>query len=126
MKTTILILGLLVAAPLGLIGAEPAKVAFVLGPQKSRHGDVVVIQEVLATSPNFAAGDKVVLRSPSGRVEVGVEIQPRLPAGVVFFPEHFNTPSVKDLIAAEIDPITRVIYHKQGPVAIERGSGDAS
>jgi len=67
----------------------------------------------------LAAGDKVVLRSPSGEVEVGIEIQPRLPAGVVFFPEHFNTPPVKDLIAAELDPITRVIYHKQGPVAIQ-------
>jgi len=67
----------------------------------------------------LAAGDKVVLRSPSGEVEVGIEIQPRLPAGVVFFPEHFNTPPVKDLIAAELDPITRVIYHKQGPVGIQ-------
>jgi hypothetical protein len=38
---------------------------------------------------------------------------------LVFFPEHFNTPPVKDLIAAEVDPITRVIYHKQGPVAIQ-------
>jgi formate dehydrogenase alpha subunit len=71
----------------------------------------------------LAAGDTVVLKSPAGQVgtiEVGIEIQPALPAGLVFFPEHFNTPPVKDLIVAEIDPVTHVIYHKRGPVAIER------
>jgi formate dehydrogenase alpha subunit len=67
-----------------------------------------------------AAGDTVVLKSPTGEVEVEIEIQPALPAGLVFFPEHFNSPPVKDLIAAEIDPVTRVIYHKRGPVAVER------
>jgi len=55
-----------------------------------------------------------------GSVKVGVEIRPALPSGLVFFPEHFNTPPVKDLIAAEVDPVTGVIYHKTGPVAIER------
>jgi formate dehydrogenase alpha subunit len=67
-----------------------------------------------------ATGDTVILKSPTGQVETGIEIQPALPAGLVFFPEHFNTPPVKDLIAAEIDPVTRVIYHKMGPVAVER------
>ncbi len=67
-----------------------------------------------------ATGDRVMLKSPTGKVEVGIEVQPALPAGLVFFPEHFNTPPVKDLIAAEIDPVTRVIYHKRGPVEIER------
>lgn len=66
------------------------------------------------------AGETVRLQSPQGEVEVAVEIQPALPAGLVFFPEHFNTPPVKDLIAAELDPLTRVIYHKMGPVAIQR------
>ncbi|MBI3611499.1 MAG: molybdopterin-dependent oxidoreductase [Nitrospirae bacterium] len=69
-----------------------------------------------------AAGDKVVLKSPMAAVEVGIEIQPALPSGLVFFPEHFNTPPVKDLIAAEIDSVTRVIYHKRGPVAIMKGA----
>jgi formate dehydrogenase alpha subunit len=68
----------------------------------------------------LASGDTVTLKSPTGSLKVGVEIRPALPAGLVFFPEHFNTPPVKDLIAAEIDPVTRVIYHKTGPVAIER------
>ncbi len=67
-----------------------------------------------------AAGDTVILKSPTGTAEVKVEVQPALPAGLVFFPEHFNTPPVKDLIAAEIDPVTRVIYHKRGPVSVER------
>ena len=64
-------------------------------------------------------GETVRLRSPQGEVEVGVEIQPALPAGLVFFPEHFNTPSVKDLLPVEVDPVTGVIYHKMGPVAID-------
>jgi len=72
-----------------------------------------------------AENDTVIVRSPSGRVEVEIEIQPRLPAGLVFFPEHFNTPPVKDLITHEIDPVTRVIYHKRGPVAIERAAAPA-
>ena len=72
-----------------------------------------------------ATGDRVMLKSPTGKVEVGIEVQPALPAGLVFFPEHFNTPPVKDLIAAEIDPVTRVIYHKRGPVEIERKPAQA-
>jgi formate dehydrogenase (NADP+) alpha subunit len=74
---------------------------------------------------SLASGDTVILKSPArdaGAVQVGIEIQPKLPPGLVFFPEHFNTPPVKDLIAAEIDPVTRVIYHKRGPVVIERGA----
>ncbi len=64
--------------------------------------------------------DRVKLRSPQGEVEVAVEVNRNLPAGLVFFPEHFNQPPVKDLIAPEIDPTTRVIYHKRGPVAVEK------
>jgi hypothetical protein len=33
---------------------------------------------------------------------------------------------VKDLIAAEVDPVTRVIYHKQGAVAIQANPKAAS
>lgn len=35
---------------------------FVLGPQRFESGDSITIENVLATSPNFGIGDKVVVR----------------------------------------------------------------
>jgi formate dehydrogenase alpha subunit len=68
----------------------------------------------------IAEGAKVRVRSALGSVEMGVELNPALPAGMTFFPEHFNEPPVKDLIACETDPVTRTPYHKLGRVAIEK------
>jgi formate dehydrogenase alpha subunit len=67
-----------------------------------------------------AAGDRVLLKSHLGEVEISAELNEFLPPGLVFFPEHFNDPPVKDLLACEVDPITRVPYFKRGRVAIER------
>lgn len=55
-------LGLLIATPLVLAGEHLAKVAFVAGPRFFQEGDKILIKEVLATSPNLAVGDKVVVR----------------------------------------------------------------
>ncbi len=68
----------------------------------------------------IADGEKVRVRSPLGAVEVGVELNPMFSAGMCFFPEHFNEPSVKDLIPCEADPVTGTPYYKSGRVAIER------
>ncbi len=67
-----------------------------------------------------SAGDRVRLKSSLGEVEVSVELNEFLPAGLVFFPEHFNDPPVKDLLACEVDPITQVPYFKRGWVAVEK------
>jgi formate dehydrogenase alpha subunit len=67
-----------------------------------------------------AAGDRVRLKSHLGETEAGAEIIENLPSGLVFFPEHFNDPPVKDLIACEVDPVTRVPYFKRGRVSIEK------
>lgn len=56
--------------------------------------------------------------SPQPQVEVEVEVQPELPAGFCVFPEHFNTPGVKDLLPATIDPVTQVPYFKRGEVTV--------
>ena len=65
-------------------------------------------------------GDSVRISSAGGSVLVPAEIREALPAGLVFFPEHFSDPPVKDLIPAEVDPVTGVIYHKSGSVLIEK------
>jgi len=67
-----------------------------------------------------AAGDRVRLKSPLGEVEVAVELDEFLPAGLVLYPEHFNDPPVKDLLVCEVDPLTQVPYFKRGRVAIEK------
>ena len=73
----------------------------------------------------ISEGESVRLRSPLGETAVAIEIQPALPPGLLFFPEHFSRPPVKDLIAAELDPVTRVVYHKSGPVALEKSAAPA-
>jgi len=61
------VLGLVAVAALGLGGEELSNVSFVLGPTHFQDGDQIVIQDVLATSTNLTAGDKVVVR---GRYEL--------------------------------------------------------
>jgi formate dehydrogenase alpha subunit len=56
--------------------------------------------------------------APNPSVEVEVEVQPSLPAGLCLFPEHFNAPPVKDLLPVTIDPVTRVPYFKRGQVTV--------
>ncbi|HLB02547.1 MAG TPA: molybdopterin-dependent oxidoreductase [Nitrospiria bacterium] len=78
------------------------------------------ISPVDAERLGVAGGEKVRVRSAQGFVEVGVELNPMFPAGMCFFPEHFNEPPVRDLIPCETDPITSAPYHKFGRVAIEK------
>ena len=48
--------------PPGPAGNGLANIPFVLGPKKFKAGDGIVIEQVLANSPNLAAGDRVVVR----------------------------------------------------------------
>ncbi len=68
----------------------------------------------------LADGAKVRVTSSIGRVELGVQSDPSLPANACFFPEHFNEPPVKDLIPVEVDPVTGVPTFKQAAVSIEK------
>jgi formate dehydrogenase alpha subunit len=63
---------------------------------------------------------RVKVTSPSGSVEVGVEVNLDLPAGSCRFPEHFNDPAVKDVLAMSVDPVTKAPVFKAGRVRIER------
>lgn len=64
MKTLIrLIIGFSLVACIGFAAvAELSNVSFVFGQKKFKDGDGIIIQQVLATSPKFAVGDKVVVR----------------------------------------------------------------
>ncbi|MFQ5587842.1 MAG: molybdopterin-dependent oxidoreductase [Nitrospiria bacterium] len=68
----------------------------------------------------LVTGDPVHIKSDLGQLEVKVELSPDLPKGLVQFPIHFNDPPLKDLLKAEIDPVTKVIYFRKGPVKLER------
>src|SRR6266850_1344667 len=63
MKTALgLAVGLLITASTGVAGEQVSGVAFVLGPKHFSDGNAITIEQVAATSPNFAAGDKVTVR----------------------------------------------------------------
>lgn len=63
MKTLIrLLLGFSLTACLSLAAGELSNTSFVVGQTIFKPGDAITIQQVLATSPNFAVGDKVVVR----------------------------------------------------------------
>lgn len=60
------------------------------------------------------------LTSQQGAVQVGVKADPDVLAGSCFYPEHFNEPPVKDLMAVEADSVTGVPYFKSTRVTIEK------
>ncbi|MBI3812286.1 MAG: NADH-quinone oxidoreductase subunit NuoG [Nitrospirae bacterium] len=65
-------------------------------------------------------GDRVRLRSDQGQAEVAVRIDAKYPPGMVFFPESFNQPPVKDLLTVALAPTTRMPAFKSGEVRIEK------
>jgi formate dehydrogenase alpha subunit len=83
-------------------------------------------KKVLQISPTDAEAlgvgndGRVKVTSPSGSVEVGVEINLDLPAGSCRFPEHFNDPAVKDVLAMSMDAVTKSPVFKAGRVKIEK------
>ncbi len=63
---------------------------------------------------------KVRVTSAKGSLVMGVHPNATLLPGTCFFPEHFNEPPVKDLMAVEIDPVTKVPSFKLTPVFVEK------
>ncbi len=68
----------------------------------------------------FGDGARVRVSSERGSLEMGVQADQALLPGACFFPEHFNEPPVKDLMAVEVDPVTGVPSFKLTAVAIEK------
>jgi formate dehydrogenase alpha subunit len=65
-------------------------------------------------------GAMVKLSSERGSLEIGVQVDQSVAPGTCFFPEHFNEPPVKDLMAVQIDPVTGVPAFKRTGVTIEK------
>jgi predicted molibdopterin-dependent oxidoreductase YjgC len=63
------------------------------------------------------------LTSLQGAVRLGVKSDPNVLPGTCFYPEHFNEPPVKDLMAVEADSVTAVPYFKATRVKIEKVGG---
>jgi len=65
-------------------------------------------------------GSKVRVTSERGSLQLGVQADASLAPNTCFFPEHFNEPPVKDLMAVHVDATTGVPSFKQAWVSIER------
>jgi formate dehydrogenase alpha subunit len=64
-------------------------------------------------------GDVVRLSNTQGQATAKVTIKARVPAGMVWFPEHFNE-TLKPLVDWSVDPATRVPYCRLAHVSIEK------
>ncbi len=65
----------LITALAGLAAAEVSGVPFVLGPKHFSDGDAIIIEQISATSSNFAVGDRVTVR---GRYTLSSEERAKL------------------------------------------------
>ncbi|MBM4133839.1 MAG: 4Fe-4S dicluster domain-containing protein [Nitrospira sp.] len=65
-------------------------------------------------------GARVRVSSEQGSLALGVQADQTLLPGACFFPEHFNEPPVKDLMAVEVDSVTGVPSFKLTAVSIEK------
>jgi formate dehydrogenase alpha subunit len=65
-------------------------------------------------------GDRVRVTSAKGTAVLGAKADLSVMPESCFYPEHFNNPPVKDLMAVEVDAVTGVPYFKQAAVSIER------
>src|SRR5271168_455742 len=57
-----LVVGLFVSLQVGFSAEQVSTVPYELGPQHFTDGDQIVIEQVVATSPELAVGDKVTVR----------------------------------------------------------------
>jgi hypothetical protein len=87
MKTLLrLLVGLCLTACIASAGAELSTVSFVVGKQEFKAGDGIAIDQVLATSPKFEVGAKVVVRghyqlASAVKASLGLFVTHRSPAG---------------------------------------------
>jgi anaerobic selenocysteine-containing dehydrogenase len=65
-------------------------------------------------------GTKVRVTSERGSLQLGVQPDNSLAPHTCFFPEHFNEPPMKDLMAVHLDATTGVPSFKHAWVSIEK------
>ena len=64
-------------------------------------------------------GGRVRLSNSQGQATTTVKLQPRVPKGQAFFPEHFDS-DIRQLLSLSIDPESKVPYFKSAQVKVER------
>jgi formate dehydrogenase alpha subunit len=64
-------------------------------------------------------GELVRLANGQGQATAILSIRARVPAGMVWFPEHFND-TLKPLVDWSVDPLTRVPHCRLAHVSIEK------
>ncbi|HEY7531928.1 MAG TPA: molybdopterin-dependent oxidoreductase [Nitrospiraceae bacterium] len=69
---------------------------------------------------NLTDSTTVRVTSDRGSLQLGVQADQSVASQTCFFPEHFNEPPVKDLMAVHIDPTTHVPSFKMTHVTIEK------
>ncbi|MSQ77877.1 MAG: 4Fe-4S dicluster domain-containing protein [Nitrospiraceae bacterium] len=65
-------------------------------------------------------GDRVRVSSAKGSAVLSAKADLSVLPDSCFYPEHFNNPPVKDLMAVEVDAVTGVPYFKQAAVSVEK------
>ncbi|GJL55763.1 MAG: formate dehydrogenase subunit alpha [Nitrospirales bacterium] len=69
----------------------------------------------------IACGSHVRVSNAQGQVTTTVKLLDRLPAGVLFFPEHFDQ-DIRTLLTVSVDEDTKVPYAKYTVVTVEKAS----
>jgi formate dehydrogenase alpha subunit len=74
------------------------------------------------TRLGLAEGDRVRVSNDLGEMTTILKLADRVPAGMAFFPEHFDQ-DARRLLSVSIDPATKVPYYKSAQVTIEKAIG---
>jgi formate dehydrogenase alpha subunit len=97
------------------------------GKMSTRAKGLLAVQAAgrLSINPADAArlgvtdGGRLRLSNTQGEIQTSVTLSDRVPSGLAFFPEHFDT-EVQQLMSLRTDPLTKVPYYKVAEVTIER------
>jgi predicted molibdopterin-dependent oxidoreductase YjgC len=68
---------------------------------------------------DIVEGDLVRISNTQGTATATVSVKARVPAGMVWFPEHFND-ALKPLVNWSVDPVTKVPYCRLAHVSIQK------
>jgi formate dehydrogenase alpha subunit len=113
--------------PAGMMPLAFGQSLFHSGKLSLKAKGLMQVQErgALRMNPEDAArlriedGDLVRVSNVQGQTTVPVTLKARVPAGTVWFPEHFHD-GLKPLMHWSVDPVTRVPYCRLAQVEIEK------
>jgi len=77
------------------------------GLKKAQEKAHLLINEKDAERLKAVEGDKVMVESKQGEIQVGVRLTHEIPPGILQMPEGFSDANPKSLLSHELDPVTR-------------------